>query len=209
MSTATRVQPSISKTTEKIVPARLFDSASPRSSELPAAPSAAPARPANEDAGQCSGAIIPGDDPGDQQPPESTPVPVIHVDIDRSKANELGISVQSICDTLALLVGERYVNRINRIGRSYEVIQQMPLIPETLTRYYVNSAAGQPVPLSNLVTLKTATEPNAFEGLWSRGWVADADGDRGTAEHRLGKSSFAERGRPGQNGRRAWMSNYR
>ena len=104
---------------------------------------------------------------------------------------------------------ERYVNRINRIGRSYEVIQQMPLIPETLTRYYVNSAAGQPVPLSNLVTLKTATEPNAFEGLWSRGWVADADGDRGTAEHRLGKSSFAERGRPGQNGRRAWMSNYR
>ena len=88
-------------------------------------------------------------------------MPVIHVDIDRSKANELGISVQSICDTLALLVGERYVNRINRIGRSYEVIQQMPLIPETLTRYYVNSAAGQPVPLSNLVTLKTATEPNA------------------------------------------------
>jgi hypothetical protein len=40
-------------------------------------------------------------------------------------------------------------------------IQQMPLTPETLTRYYVNSAAGQPVPLSNLVTLKTATEPNA------------------------------------------------
>jgi hypothetical protein len=41
------------------------------------------------------------------------------------------------------------------------VIQQVPLTPETLTRYYVNSAAGQPVPLSNLVTLKTATEPNA------------------------------------------------
>jgi multidrug efflux pump subunit AcrB len=40
-------------------------------------------------------------------------------------------------------------------------IQQVPLTPETLTRYYVNSAAGQPVPLSNLVTLKTATEPNA------------------------------------------------
>ena len=31
-----------------------------------------------------------------------------------------------------------------------------------MTRYYVNSAAGQPVPLSNLVTLKTATEPNAL-----------------------------------------------
>lgn len=59
------------------------------------------------------------------------------------------------------LVGEHYVNRFNRVGRSYEVIQQVPLTPETLTRYYVNSAAGQPVPLSNLVTLKTVTGPNA------------------------------------------------
>jgi hypothetical protein len=56
------------------MPARLFDSAPPRASELPAAPSAAPARPASEHAGQCSRAIIPGDDPGDQQPPKSTPL---------------------------------------------------------------------------------------------------------------------------------------
>jgi hypothetical protein len=91
MIAATRVHPSISKTTERIMPARLFDSASPPASELHAAPSAAPARPASEDAGQCSRAIIAGDDPGDQQPPKSTPVPVIHVDIDHSKANDLGI----------------------------------------------------------------------------------------------------------------------
>jgi len=92
--------------------------------------------------------------------------PVIHVDIDRSKANELGVTMRSIGDTLALLVGENYVNRFNLGGRSYEVIPQVPraerLTPETLTRYYVNSAAGQPVPLSNLVTLRTATEPNAL-----------------------------------------------
>ena len=143
------------------MPARLINPAPPRVAEAPAAHSAAPPRPASEDTGQRSSAIIPGDDPGDQQPPKSTPLPVIHVDIDRSKANELGISMRSIGDTLALLVGEHYVNRFNRVGRSYEVIQRMPLTPETLTRYYVNSAAGQPVPLSNLVTLKTATEPNA------------------------------------------------
>ena len=46
--------------------ARLIDPAPPRASELPAAPSAAPARPASKDAGQSSRAIIPGDDPGDQ-----------------------------------------------------------------------------------------------------------------------------------------------
>jgi len=92
--------------------------------------------------------------------------PVIHVDIDRSKANTLGITMRSIGDTLALLVGENYVNWFNLGGRSYEVIPQVPradrLTPETLTRYYVNSAAGQPVPLSNLVTLRTGTEPNAL-----------------------------------------------
>jgi len=54
--------------------ARLFDSSPPRAGELPAAPSVASARPASEDAGQCSRAIIPGDDPGDQQPPKSTPL---------------------------------------------------------------------------------------------------------------------------------------
>ena len=92
--------------------------------------------------------------------------PVIHVKINRSKANDLGITMQSIGDTLALLVGENYVNRFNLGGRSYEVIPQVPrtqrLSAETLTRYYVKSAAGQPVPLSNLVTLSMETEPNAL-----------------------------------------------
>ena len=54
--------------------ARLFDSSPPRASELPVAPSVAPAGPASEDTGQCSRAIIPGDDPGDQQPPKWTPL---------------------------------------------------------------------------------------------------------------------------------------
>jgi multidrug efflux pump len=92
--------------------------------------------------------------------------PVIHVNIDRSKANELGVTMQSIGDTLALLVGENYVNWFNLGGRSYEVIPQVAradrLNSETLTRYYVKSAAGQPVPLSNLVSLDMATEPNAL-----------------------------------------------
>jgi multidrug efflux pump len=92
--------------------------------------------------------------------------PTVRVDIDRSKANELGITMSSIGDTLALLVGENYVNRFNLGGRSYEVIPQVPrterLNQDTLTHYYVASAGGQQVPLSNLVTVKTITEPNAL-----------------------------------------------
>ena len=63
------------KNTEKLMPARLIGSTQPRASKRSAAPSAAPARPANVDIGQRSLAIIPGDDPGDQQPPKSTPSP--------------------------------------------------------------------------------------------------------------------------------------
>jgi multidrug efflux pump len=92
--------------------------------------------------------------------------PTIQIAIDRSKANELGITMQAIGDTLALMVGENYVNRFNLAGRSYEVIPQVPrverLTQETLTQYYVTSAAGQQVPLSNLVTVKTTTAPNAL-----------------------------------------------
>jgi len=92
--------------------------------------------------------------------------PTIRIDIDRSKANQLGITMKSIGDTLALMVGENYVNRFNLSGRSYEVIPQVPrterLNAETLTQYYMTSASGQPVPLSNLVTLHTITQPNAL-----------------------------------------------
>src|SRR5829696_2495437 len=92
--------------------------------------------------------------------------PTIEVEIDRSKANELGVTMAAIGETLALLVGENYVNRLNMQGRSYQVIPQVPrlqrLSPETLTQFYVASATGQQVPLSNLVTVKTTTAANAL-----------------------------------------------
>jgi multidrug efflux pump len=92
--------------------------------------------------------------------------PTIQVKIDRSKVNELGLTMQSIGDTLALLVGENYVNRFNLGGRSYEVIPQVPraerLTPDTLTQYYVTTPTGQPVPLSNLVSLEMDTQPNSL-----------------------------------------------
>src|SRR6266571_4260834 len=92
--------------------------------------------------------------------------PTIQVAIDRSKANDLGISMQAIGDTLALLVGENYVNRFNLGGRSYEVIPQVPradrLTPDTLTHYYVTTPSGHPVPLSNLVTIEMDTQANSL-----------------------------------------------
>jgi multidrug efflux pump len=71
-----------------------------------------------------------------------------------------------IGNTLATLLGGNYVNRFNLEGRSYQVIPQVPrdkrLSPESLAGYYVPSATGQQVPLSTLVSIETATDPNSL-----------------------------------------------
>lgn len=89
---------------------------------------------------------------------------VIKIAIDRTKANSLGVTMKDIGDTLAILVGENYVNRFGLDGRSYDVIPQSlrneRLSPEALSRFYVTSASGQQVALSNLVTVSTGVEPN-------------------------------------------------
>jgi multidrug efflux pump len=92
--------------------------------------------------------------------------PMIRVHVDRSKANDLGITMASIGNTLATMAGGNYVNRFNLNGRSYEVIPQVPraarLTPESLGQYYVKTASGESVPLSTVVEIETGTAPNAL-----------------------------------------------
>jgi len=92
--------------------------------------------------------------------------PVARIKIDRLKANDLGITMQDIGQTLALMVGGNYVNRFNFSGRSYEVIPQVPrdfrLSSDKLTQYYVRTGSGTSVPLSTVAHVEDAIEPNAL-----------------------------------------------
>jgi multidrug efflux pump len=92
--------------------------------------------------------------------------PTIRVQIDRSKANALGIDMQAIGNTLALYIGGNYVNRFNLQGRSYDVIMQVPrefrFNPDDLAQFYVPTASGAQVPLSTVVTIKDEIQPNAL-----------------------------------------------
>lgn len=92
--------------------------------------------------------------------------PVVKVTVDRSKANDLGINMSAVGNTLATLLGGNYVNRFNLEGRSYQVIPQVPrdlrLTPESLGNYYVATNTGRQVPLSTVVTIETMTNPNAL-----------------------------------------------
>ncbi|KVQ88762.1 multidrug efflux protein [Burkholderia ubonensis] len=86
----------------------------------------------------------------------------VNLGIDHSQANALGITMKDIADTLAVLVGENYVNRFNFKGRSYDVIPQVArnerLTPETLARYYVKTRSGAMIPLSTVVRVSTGNQ---------------------------------------------------
>ncbi len=92
--------------------------------------------------------------------------PVTQLNIDRAKANDLGINMQAIGETLALMVGGNYINQFDLSGRAYQVIPQVPrsqrLSPEELEKYFIKTASGGLVPLSTVVSFATRTDPNAF-----------------------------------------------
>ena len=87
-----------------------------------------------------------------------------HISVDRAKAGQLGISMGEIADTLALMVGENFVNRFNWHDRSYDVITQVPreerLTPANLGQYYVRTGSGSLVPLSTVVSIDMRPQPN-------------------------------------------------
>ncbi|WP_404482605.1 efflux RND transporter permease subunit [Novosphingobium sp. BL-52-GroH] len=87
-----------------------------------------------------------------------------HIVIDRSKANDLGVTMQDIADTLAVLVGENYVNRFNFHDRSYDVIPQVAGIdrvtPDDLGRLYVKTRSGVLVPLSTVTRIEMQPQAN-------------------------------------------------
>lgn len=92
--------------------------------------------------------------------------PQAHVAIDSSKAREMGVTMQAIADTLAVLVGENYVNRFNFHDRSYDVIPQVRdsdrMTPDDLGRFYVKASSGALVPLSTVVHVETRPQVNAL-----------------------------------------------
>ena len=92
--------------------------------------------------------------------------PEARITIDRAKAGEMGVSMEAIADTLALLVGENYVNRFNWRDRSYDVITQVPrerrVSPEDLAQYYVKTASGDLVPLATVARIEVHPQTNSL-----------------------------------------------
>ncbi|MEF7615821.1 efflux RND transporter permease subunit [Aquincola sp. MAHUQ-54] len=89
--------------------------------------------------------------------------PQLQIDIDRDKANALGVSFDAINSALSTSLGSSYVNDFPNQGRLQRVIVQADaprrMQPDDLLNLNASNARGQPVPLSAFATTRWITGP--------------------------------------------------
>ncbi|CAN7383700.1 efflux RND transporter permease subunit [Rhizobium rhizogenes] len=90
-------------------------------------------------------------------------VPQLFADLDRAKAEQLGVSVTDVFDTLQIYLGSLYVNDFNAFGRTYSVRVQADAKFRShaadIGQLKVRSASGQMIPLSALLKVEASTGP--------------------------------------------------
>ncbi|AMO24294.1 efflux RND transporter permease subunit [Ramlibacter solisilvae] len=115
--------------------------------------------------------------------------PQLQIDIDRDKANALGVTFDSINSTLSTSLGSSYVNDFPNRGRLQRVVVQADapsrMQPEDLLRLTANNSRGVPVPLSAFASTHWVT--GAMQTIRYNGYPAmriagDAAPGRSTGE---------------------------
>jgi len=89
--------------------------------------------------------------------------PQLKVDINRDKAAQMGVRVDTIGRTLETLLGGRDVTRFKQSGEQYSVVVQLDpaarATPQDLSALYVRGSGGSLTALSNLVTVTETVAP--------------------------------------------------
>jgi multidrug efflux pump len=87
--------------------------------------------------------------------------PQLQIDIDRDKANALGVSFDAINTTLSTALGSTYVNDFPNRGRQQRVVVQADaparMQPEDLLKLNASNTQGLPVPLSAFASTRWVT----------------------------------------------------
>ncbi|MFO1036988.1 MAG: multidrug efflux RND transporter permease subunit [Geminicoccaceae bacterium] len=93
----------------------------------------------------------------------NTRTPKIFADIDRAKAEMLGVPTERVFETLQVFLGSAYVNDFNLFGRTWRVTAQAdgPYRQEIrdIERLRARNDAGQMVPLGSIATFEDITGP--------------------------------------------------
>ncbi len=95
--------------------------------------------------------------------PYNADTPQLYLDIDREKAETLGVEVNTIFSTLQSKLASLYINDFTMAGRNFKVKMQSPsAYRSTLNDIHeiqVRNDEGEMVPLSSLATLRFITGP--------------------------------------------------
>ena len=91
-------------------------------------------------------------------------VPQLYADLDRTKAQQLGVDVEDVFHTMQIYLGSLYVNDFNKFGRTYQVVAQADKEfrshPDDILRLQTKNFQGQMVPLGSVVRISETTGPD-------------------------------------------------
>ena len=92
-----------------------------------------------------------------------TRTPSVYADIDRVRAEKLGLDPATVFSALQLYMGSTYINDFNFLGRTFEVVAQADApfrrTVEDVARLKVRNVAGRMVPLGSVAAFRDITAP--------------------------------------------------
>jgi multidrug efflux pump len=90
-------------------------------------------------------------------------VPQVFLDVDRAKAESMGVPLDEVWDTLSIYLGSLYINDFTLYGRPYHVTAQADAPfrakPDDVKNLKTRNANGEMVPLGTLVKVKDINAP--------------------------------------------------
>jgi HAE1 family hydrophobic/amphiphilic exporter-1 len=93
-------------------------------------------------------------------------VPQVFAEVDRTKAKQLGVSLNEVFGTLQAYLGSAYVNDFNRFGRTWQVKVQADhefrVEPDDIRKLEVRDAGGRMVPMGTLVDVDRILGPQTI-----------------------------------------------
>jgi hydrophobe/amphiphile efflux-1 (HAE1) family protein len=93
----------------------------------------------------------------------NTRTPAVYADIDRERAEKLGVSPDKVFDALQVYLGSAYVNDFNYLGRTYQVMAQADgqfrADAQDIARLKTRNDAGAMVPLGSVAQFRDVTGP--------------------------------------------------
>ena len=91
----------------------------------------------------------------------STRTPQVFADIDRTKAEKLGVPLSQVFETLSIYMGSAFVNDFNILGRTYRVTAQADnpyrLSSADVANLRTRNSSGQMVPIGTVATFVDTT----------------------------------------------------